>query len=120
MEPLTELFGTAQPIIAMAHFPRLPGTPLYDEQGGVDAIIEAMRTDLAAPSSTAAWTPSCSATRAHRPYQLKAPPEAIAVMSRVVAELHSTDRPYGVDFLWDPTAVVAVAVATGAAFIRET
>lgn len=118
MEPLTELFGTAQPIIAMAHFPPLPGTPLYDEQGGVDAIIEAMRTDLAALLDGGVDA-VMFCNEGDRPYQLKAPPEAIAVMSRVVAELHPTDRPYGVDFLWDPTAAVAVAVATGAAFIRE-
>ncbi len=43
MALLQELFGTAKPVIAMAHYPPLPGTPLYDEAGGVDALIEAMR-----------------------------------------------------------------------------
>jgi predicted TIM-barrel enzyme len=30
----------------MAHLPALPGTPLYDEQGGPDAIVEWVRRDV--------------------------------------------------------------------------
>lgn len=118
MEPLRDLFGTDQPIIAMSHFPPLPGTPLYDERGGVDAIVETMRTDLAALLDGGVdGIMFCN--EGDRPYQLKAPPEAMAVMARVITELRPTDRPYGVDFLWDPIAALAVAFATGAAFIRE-
>jgi membrane complex biogenesis BtpA family protein len=40
-------------------------------------------------------------------------------MTRVITELRPTDRPFGVDFLWDPIAAMAMAGATGAAFIRE-
>jgi membrane complex biogenesis BtpA family protein len=40
-------------------------------------------------------------------------------MSRVVTECKPSDRPFGVDFLWDPRCALAVAVATGAAFMRE-
>jgi membrane complex biogenesis BtpA family protein len=40
-------------------------------------------------------------------------------MTCVVSELRPTDRPFGVDFLWDAMAPLAVAKATGAAFIRE-
>jgi membrane complex biogenesis BtpA family protein len=36
-----------------------------------------------------------------------------------VTELAPGDRPFGVDFLWDARAALAVAVATGASFIRE-
>ena len=31
---LKDTFGSAKPIIAMVHFPPLPGTPLYDAKGG--------------------------------------------------------------------------------------
>jgi hypothetical protein len=41
------------------------------------------------------------------------------MMSRVIAELQPKNRPFGVDFLWDPKAALAIAKATGAAFIRE-
>ena len=39
-------------------------------------------------------------------------------MTRVVTELAPSDRPFGVDFLWDPTAALNIAAATGASFIR--
>ena len=40
-------------------------------------------------------------------------------MAAVVAELRPRDRPFGVDVLWDPLAAMALARATGAAFMRE-
>src|SRR3712207_4243693 len=40
-------------------------------------------------------------------------------MTRIIAELRPRDRPFGVDFLWDPTAALAMAHATGASFMRE-
>ena len=39
-------------------------------------------------------------------------------MTRVVAELAPKDRPFGVDFLWDPRAALNIAAATGGSFIR--
>src|SRR4051794_2922222 len=41
------------------------------------------------------------------------------MMARVVAEVAPSDRPFGVDYLWDPQAALAVAAVTGASFIRE-
>lgn len=37
---MTKLFGAEKPVVAMAHLPPLPGTPLYDEVGGPRAIVE--------------------------------------------------------------------------------
>jgi membrane complex biogenesis BtpA family protein len=54
-----------------------------------------------------------------RPYDLDAGPEAAAVMARVVTECRPRDRVFGVDYLWDPKIALAVAVATGATFMRE-
>src|SRR4030095_9876592 len=53
------------------------------------------------------------------PYSFHADAAAIAVMARVISELRPTDRPFGVDFLWDAQAPLAIAKATGASFIRE-
>ena len=39
-------------------------------------------------------------------------------MTRVVTELAPKDRPFGVDFLWDPRAALNIAAATGGSFIR--
>ena len=54
-----------------------------------------------------------------RPYALEVGPEVPAAMAAVVAELKPPDRPFGVDILWDPMAAMALARATGAAFMRE-
>jgi len=40
-------------------------------------------------------------------------------MTLVITEVRPTDRPFGVDFLWNAKAPLAVAKATGASFIRE-
>ena len=54
-----------------------------------------------------------------RPYELHAGPESAAVMARIVTECRPVSIPFGVDFLWDPRIALAVAVATGASFLRE-
>ena len=54
-----------------------------------------------------------------RPYVLKAGIEQIAAMTRVVTGAAPQTIPFGVDFLWDPMAAMAIAHATGASFIRE-
>src|SRR4051812_18696095 len=42
-----EFFGTRRKVvIAMAHIGALPGTPLYDADGGVDKLIEGVARDI--------------------------------------------------------------------------
>jgi membrane complex biogenesis BtpA family protein len=43
----------------------------------------------------------------------------VAALGRIVGELAPEDCPFGVDYLWDARAALAIAVATGAAFMRE-
>src|SRR5947199_10164389 len=114
-----QIFGTGtKPLIAMAHLGPLPGTPLYDEARGVQGIVDDVARDLDIllrfPFDAVMF---CN--EGDRPYSLKAGFEGVAVMTRVVAGLAPSDRPYGVDFLWDGRAALAVAAATGASFIRE-
>ena len=55
-----------------------------------------------------------------RPYRFTATPETIAAMTAVVMALKpSLKVPFGINYLWDPYASVAIACATGAAFVRE-
>jgi hypothetical protein len=116
--PFAELFAREKPVIAMAHLPPLPGTPLYDEKAGVAGIVDAVRADLELLLA-AGVDGVMFCNEGDRPYALRAGPEGVAVLARVVAELAPRDRPFGVDFLWDARAALAVAVATEAAFIRE-
>jgi membrane complex biogenesis BtpA family protein len=113
-----ELFPTPKPVIAMAHFPALPGTPRHWPGTGLDELLERVRTDvdhLLAGGVDAVMF--CNED--DRPYQLRVGPEIPATMAAVVAQLRPRDRPFGVDVLWDPIAAMALARATGAAFVRE-
>jgi uncharacterized protein len=115
---LAELFGVAKPVIGMAHFQPLPGTPLYDAEAGVEGILQALAADVSRLLAGGVdGVLFCN--EGDRPYALQAGFEAVAVMSRAVAELRPRDRPFGVDFLWDAQAPLAVALATGATFVRE-
>lgn len=115
---LEEMFGKSKPIIAMMHFPPLPGTPLYNPNQGIKGIIKSMRADLQKLLDNGV-DGILFCNEGDRPYALKADFEAVAVMARVITELAPHDHPYGVDFLWDPKAPLAIAMATGASFVRE-
>jgi len=115
-----DVFGTNErkPIIAMAHLPPLPGTPLYDRGTGVEGIVSSVARDLEILLKHD-FDAILFCNEGDRPYALRMGFESVAVMSRVVTKLAPNDRPFGVDFLWDPLAAMAVAAATGASFIRE-
>jgi membrane complex biogenesis BtpA family protein len=115
---LREVFATDHPIIAMAHFPPLPGAPLYAGQS-IGGIVDQVGTDVAALQDGGVdGVMFCNEN--DRPYVLKARPETIAVMSAVVAALGRDLRvPHGIDILWDPIAALAVAKATGGRWVRE-
>lgn len=115
---LNDFFGVTKPVIAMAHFPALPGTPRYDPKLSIDAMIERMRRDLT-HLLNGGVDAVMFCNEDDRPYSFQADFEAIALMTRVITELRPTDRPFGVDFLWDAKAPLAIAKATGASFIRE-
>jgi membrane complex biogenesis BtpA family protein len=115
---VADLFGVDKPAIAMAHLPPLPGTPLYDDEGGADAIVESVRRDVEILLRSG-FDGILFCNEGDRPYQLKATFEGVAMMARVVAEVAPSDRPFGVDYLWDAEAALAVAAACGASFIRE-
>ena len=108
---------TAKPLIAMAHVPALPGTPLYDG-AGMGAIIAHVRRDVELLVD-AGFDAVLFCNENDRPYELDAGPESAAFMTRVVTECRPGSVPYGVDFLWDPKIALATAVATGASFMRE-
>jgi membrane complex biogenesis BtpA family protein len=116
---LKETFGHGKPIIAMVHFPALPGSPKYDAKGGMDAIIESIAADIEKLQSGGVDA-LMFGNEGDRPYVLKATPESLAAMAAAVAAVKPMIKlPFGVDYLWDPVATVALGVATGARFGRE-
>jgi membrane complex biogenesis BtpA family protein len=118
MERFRDLFPGRKPVIAMAHVPPLPGTPLYDEDRGVDGLVESVRSDLRILLDEGVDA-VMFCNEGDRPYTFNAGYDGVAVMTRVVTELRPTDRPFGVDYLWDARAALAMGVATGASFMRE-
>jgi membrane complex biogenesis BtpA family protein len=109
--------GVAKPLIAMAHVPALPGTPMWDRDEGLTGAIKKVRRDLEILLDVG-FDAVMFCNENDRPYQLRAGLESAAAMTRVVTECRP-DGVFGVDFLWDARCALAVAVATGAGFIRE-
>lgn len=111
--------GKKKVVIGMVHIGALPGTPLYDEKGGMAKLIEGAAADL--ENLQAGGVDAVMfGNENDRPYSLKAPTSSVAAMSAVIATVkHKIRVPFGVNYLWDPAASVALAAATGARFVRE-
>ena len=106
-------------VIAMAHIGALPGAPLYDADGGMERLIAGVLADVEALQAGGVDA-IMFGNENDRPYQLTASPEALAAMTAVVSAVKPVLKvPFGVNFLWDPVATVAMASATGAHFARE-
>lgn len=119
MDAMERIFGTSKPVIAMLHFPGLPGRPLHDLAGGADRLVDVVGRDLAVLQE-AGVDGVLFCNEADHPYQLKVGPEVPTAMAAAIGSLKSAIRvPFGVNVLWDALASLALARATGARFIRE-
>lgn len=111
--------GKRKAIIGMVHIPALPGTPLYDAKGGVEKLIDAVLADISALQEGGVDAVMFG-NENDRPYSLRAPSASVAAMSAVIASVKPAIKvPFGVNYLWDPSASIAIAAATGARFVRE-
>jgi len=116
---LTATFGTVKPVIAMLHFPGLPGRPWHDRTRGRQHLLDVIGNDLSVLQD-AGVDGVLFCNEADVPYQLEVGPEIPAAMAAVIGELRPAIRvPFGVNVLWDARASLALARATGAVFIRE-
>lgn len=114
-----KIFGKTKPVIAMVHFGALPGSPLHDGAGGIDALIEGCRKDLKALQD-AGVDAVMFGNENDRPYEFKVDTASTATMAYVIGILRKDIKvPFGVNVLWDGMASVALAAATGASFVRE-
>jgi membrane complex biogenesis BtpA family protein len=119
MDTLERLFGVRKPVIAMVHFPGLPGRPRFDPVGGTGRLVDSLGHDLAILQEVGVdGVLFCN--EADLPYQLRVGPEIPAAMAAAIGQLQREIRvPFGVNILWDAIASLALARATGARFIRE-
>lgn len=106
-------------VIAMAHIGALPGTPNYDADGGMAKLVDGVLADVE-KLQAGGVDAIMFGNENDRPYVFKAPPEGIAAMTAVVEAVKpSLIVPFGVNYLWDPTASVSIGAVTGASFVRE-
>lgn len=111
------VFGDIKPVIAMVHLPALPGTPLHG--GSMDEVLGSARADLRALQA-AGVDAVMFGNENDRPYELSVDTASTAAMAWTIGALASEiEVPFGVNVLWDPMATMALAAATGAAFVRE-
>ncbi len=119
MEKFRKVFGPGKPVIGMVHLGALPGAPLYDAEMGPEGLVEAARSDLQALQA-AGFDAVMFGNENDRPYEFNVDPASTATMAYVIGRLRGEiTLPFGVNVLWDPISTVALAAATGAAFVRE-
>jgi uncharacterized protein len=106
-------------VIAMAHLGALPGAPLYDAKAGVAKLIDDVAGDIERLEAGGVDA-IMFGNENDRPYVFKAPLEAVAAFASIVQAVKPTLKlPFGVNYLWDPEASVAIGAVTGASFVRE-
>lgn len=116
---IENVFGTKKPIIAMCHLKALPGDPGYDKNKGLGHVIESARKDLIALQHGGVDAVMFS-NEASLPYLTTVEPITTICMARIIGELlDQITIPFGVNVLWDPSASIDLAKATGAKFVRE-
>ena len=119
MDWIKDTFGTVKPVIAMCHLEALPGDPDYDPKKGMDWVVERARFDMRALQQGGVDAIMFSNERS-LPYLTKVEPITTVCMARIVAEIAGElNIPFGVNVLWDASASIDLAVATGAKFVRE-
>jgi membrane complex biogenesis BtpA family protein len=115
---LRDLFHQPKPVIGMAHFKAMPGTPRYDEVGGIEAIGAAIVEDLVALQE-GGIDGILFCNEADTPYLPGVGAEVPTTMAALIASVRDLVKvPFGVDVMWDPCAALAAAHATGAVFVR--
>ncbi len=119
MQNFRKVFGAGKPVIAMVHLGALPGSPLYDEGAGLEGLYQGALADLRALQA-AGFDAVMFGNENDRPYEFKVDVASTATMAAIIGRLRAEITvPFGVNVLWDAMASVALAAATGAAFVRE-
>ena len=114
-----KLFKTKKPIIAMVHFPALPGSPLYDEKKGLEYILNSIQADVK-HLQNAGVDAIMFGNENDRPYELKVNRSSLSTMSYMIGRVaEKINVPFGVNVLWDPISTIALAASTNANFVRE-
>jgi len=119
---MKETIGNETPIVAMCHLRAMKGDPNFDtdlSEGSMERVVELARRDLLALQNGGVDAVMFS-NEFSLPYLTKTEPINAICMARIIGELKKDIKiPFGVNVLWDGTASIDLAAATGAKFIRE-
>ena len=114
-----QVFGAGKPVIGMVHFGALPGSPLYDAERGIDGLVDGISRDIDALQE-AGFDAIMFGNENDRPYEFQVDAASTATMAYAMGRVRDRIKvPFGVNVLWDPMSSIALAAATGAAFVRE-
>ena len=103
----------------MCHLQPLPGDPYYDQEKGMEYVLECARKDMHALQNGGVDGIMFS-NEFSLPYLTKVEPITLAAMGWVIGALkNEITVPYGVNCLWDPIASLDLCVSVGGKFIRE-
>ncbi len=117
---INELFKTKKPIVAMLHLKALVGDPLYDEEKGMEYVVECAKKDLSSLIKGGVDAVIIS-NEFSLPYQRKVDFVTVASMAYVIGEIKPLITiPFGVDCISDGLATIELAAAVGANFVRGT
>lgn len=116
---LRSVFSVDKPVIAMLHLSALPGDPGFDSRAGLSAVVDRAKEELAALQEGGVDGVMIS-NEFSLPYLTKTEPITAITMARIIGELlGDIEVPLGVNVLWDGSASIDLAVATGARYVRE-
>ena len=116
---MKELMIKNKLVIGMVHLPPLPGSSEFNDDSNLTKIIESVTKDLNALQS-GGIDAIMFGNEGDRPYSLKASNSTLAAMAYIIGLVKKNLKtPFGVNYLWDPYATVALGSVTNADFARE-
>ena len=120
-----DIFDGPKVVIAMAHIGALPGTPLYDPDGGMNRLIDGVARDIEKLQAGGVHA-IMFGNENDRPYRFRAPLESATAMTAIVSALKpELTVPFGVNFFteykipttwWSAVIALMTSVVVGVIF----
>jgi hypothetical protein len=116
---MKELMINNKLVIGMVHFPALPGSSSFNDDSNLSKILDSVLNDLESLQK-GGIDAIMFGNEGDRPYSLQASNSTLAAMAYVIGLVKKNIKvPFGVNYLWDPYATVALGSVTNADFARE-
>lgn len=117
---LSDVIGTEKAAIGVVHFKAFPSDPLYDAEGGLQAIVDAARNDLIALQNGGIDAVLFS-NEFSFPYEPEPSMEVVAGMAYVIGELKKDIKvPFGCNVISNTHDSIALNAAVGGCLMRGT